>query len=294
MSFPPSIWDSNGTFGGHSLFQSNVPSSGNDKQQYSCWSPFGGSSSSKPMDFGNLNKPEEEMSEGIRALLEITRNFKNQSKFEDIHFAKVQESPSKSLVSNVAVNSLPSLQQAQLRITNLPHNRQSGNTGMNNYAMAVKRTLDQNKENTNNNNVILSTSSTAPLNGSINRGTNIQGEQPPRNKWFDKNIRSTVNAKETEGGPRINGRSIVNGINLNSLKFVKPARQCPRWDKPKHRIEEPNCPLWHPRERCQYYPRCRLTAEVCGFGHPFCGEYCDCAPEKRSLQMNHMPRKETN
>lgn len=139
---------------------------------------------------------------------------------------------------------------------------------MNNYAMAVKRTLDQNKENTNNNNVILSTSSTAPLNGSINRGTNIQGEQPPRNKWFDKNIRSTVNAKETEGGPRINGRlrfvvkstkhyifiylrSIVNGINLNSLKFVKPARQCPRWDKPKHRIEEPNCPLWHPRERCQ-------------------------------------------
>jgi hypothetical protein len=78
-----------------------------------------------------------------------------------------------------------------------------------------------------------------------------------------------VNAKEMEGGPKINGRwvinllfyilvlsklifrSIVNGIILKSLKFVKPARQCPKWDKSKHRIEEPNCPLWHPRERCQ-------------------------------------------
>lgn len=37
----------------------------------------------------------------------------------------------------------------------------------------------------------------------------------------------------------------------------------------------------------RYYPKCTLTAEVCGFGHPFCGEICYCAPKKRSLQKNH-------
>lgn len=153
----------------------------------------------------------------------------------------------------------------------MPHHRPTGGAGTNNYAMAVKRTLDPKKEHTNN--AAPPASSAAPLMsqiGTFNRGTNIQTEQSqilsPRSKWFDRNIRSPVNAKEIEGGPKINGRlefnfdifnvgsifrSIVNGINLNSLKFVKPARQCPKWDKPKHRIDEPNCPLWHPRERCQ-------------------------------------------
>lgn len=37
----------------------------------------------------------------------------------------------------------------------------------------------------------------------------------------------------------------------------------------------------------RYYPKCTLTAEVCGFGHPFCGEICQCEPKKRSLQKNH-------
>nr|CAD2153865.1 unnamed protein product [Meloidogyne enterolobii] len=299
MSFNP-IWDFNGTFGEYGFFQPT--STGSDAPQFSGsgWSPFGGSSSTRAMDFSSMNKPEEEMSDGIRALLEITRNFKNQSKFEDISFTKAQESPSKAIVSSPAFRCSPSPQQAQLRITNLPHHRPTGGAGTNNYAMAVKRTLDPKKEHTNNA-APPASSAAAPLMsqiGTFNRGTNIQTEQSqilsPRSKWFDRNIRSPVNAKEIEGGPKINGRSIVNGINLNSLKFVKPARQCPRWDKPKHRIDEPNCPLWHPRERCQYYPRCRLTAEVCGFGHPFCGDFCDCAPEKRSLQLNHMPRKEGN
>nr|CAD2208020.1 unnamed protein product [Meloidogyne enterolobii] len=255
MSFNP-IWDFNGTFGEYGFFQST--STGSDAPQFSGsgWSPFGGSSSTRAMDFSSMNKPEEEMSDGIRALLEITRNFKNQSKFEDISFTKAQESPSKAIVSSPAVRCSPSPQQAQLRITNLPHHRPTGGAGTNNYAMAVKRTLDPKKEHANN--AAPPASSAAPLMsqiGTFNRGTNIQTEQSqilsPRSKWFDRNIRSPVNAKEIEGGPKINGRSIVNGINLNSLKFVKPARQCPRWDKPKHRIDEPNCPLWHPRERCQ-------------------------------------------
>lgn len=37
----------------------------------------------------------------------------------------------------------------------------------------------------------------------------------------------------------------------------------------------------------RYYPKCTLSAEVCGFGHPFCGEYCMCGPTERSLQKNH-------
>uniref|UniRef100_A0A915E0Z8 Uncharacterized protein n=1 Tax=Ditylenchus dipsaci TaxID=166011 RepID=A0A915E0Z8_9BILA len=65
----------------------------------------------------------------------------------------------------------------------------------------------------------------------------------------------------------LNGATVVNGINLANLKQ-----------------EQPNCRLWHPRELCKYYPKCTLTAEVCGFGHPFCGIYCECDPKKRSLQ----------
>jgi hypothetical protein len=144
--------------------------------------------------------------------LEITRNFKNQSKFEDIQFAKAQELPSDALVSNNAtVHCSPSSQQAQLRITNLPHYR-GGGTGMNNYAMAVKRTLDQKKENTNNIvPPIPPTSSATPLTlphiGTFNRGNNMEQTLfSPRSKWFDRNIRNTVNAKEIDGGPKINGR----------------------------------------------------------------------------------------
>lgn len=85
----------------------------------------------------------------------------------------------------------------------------------------------------------------------------------------------------------LNGATIVNGINLNNLKFVKPAPQCFKWDDKNHRSDQPNCRLWHPRELCKYYPNCTLTADVCGFGHPFCGEYCRCEPKNRSLQENH-------
>lgn len=81
--------------------------------------------------------------------------------------------------------------------------------------------------------------------------------------------------------------TFVNGVNLNSLKFVKPAPQCPKWDKPKHRFDEPHCPLWHPRVICTYYPSCQLTAEICGYAHPFCGPICKCDPSNRSLQKNH-------
>jgi len=86
----------------------------------------------------------------------------------------------------------------------------------------------------------------------------------------------------------INGATIVNGINLAGLKFVKPMPQCYQWNKRLHQHEQPNCRLWHPRELCKYYPTCHLTAEVCGFGHPFCSDdYCRCIPERRDKQLNH-------
>jgi len=68
---------------------------------------------------------------------------------------------------------------------------------------------------------------------------------------------------------------------------VKPAPQCPKWDKADHRTKEPHCPFWHPRVICNYYPNCQLTAQVCGYAHPFCGDVCKCDPKNRSLQKNH-------
>jgi len=91
------------------------------------------------------------------------------------------------------------------------------------------------------------------------------------------------NNKENQANKQLRNQAIVNGVNLNSLKFVKPAPQCPKWNKPKHRIEEPHCPFWHPRVICSYYPNCQLTAEVCGYAHPFCGDFCTCDPKK----INH-------
>lgn len=135
-----------------------------------------------------------------------------------------------------------------------------------NYAMAVKKTLEPRKAAA----VKVVYQQQQPAQSLATTQLPSKSKHPTEESssgWVDKNGRRTVNAKEMEGGPRINGRlvgnwvsdylkisfysSIVNGINLNSLKFVKPARQCPKWDKPKHRIDEPNCPLWHPRERCQ-------------------------------------------
>ncbi|KAI1732207.1 hypothetical protein Ddc_01062 [Ditylenchus destructor] len=116
-----------------------------------------------------------------------------------------------------------------------------------------------------------------------------------RTKVNDTNVASRINpAKLSSTADQmpsrvrtLNGATIVNGINLNNLKFVKPAPQCVNWNEKRHRIDQPNCRLWHPRELCKYYPNCTLTADVCGFGHPFCGEYCRCDPNKRSLQENH-------
>lgn len=130
-------------------------------------------------------------------------------------------------------------------------------------------------------------------------------KQPPNNKA--KHPAATENNKENQSNKSPKTTAFVNGVNLNSLKFVKPAPQCPKWDKPKHRkelhphyllnylntyqkipgIEEPHCPLWHPRVVCQYYPNCQLTAEVCGYAHPFCADVCKCDSKNRSLQKNH-------
>jgi len=95
----------------------------------------------------------------------------------------------------------------------------------------------------------------------------------------------------TKRAPRtlMNGKDVVNGVDLSTLKFVKPAPQCFHWDDPNHKRDQPNCTKWHPRSLCRYHPCCRLTAEVCGFGHPFCNKegYCNCEPTKRSLQLHH-------
>lgn len=50
----------------------------------------------------------------------------------------------------------------------------------------------------------------------------------------------------------LNGATIINGINLANLKFVKPASQCIYWENPQHRIDQPNCQLWHPKELCKF------------------------------------------
>lgn len=64
---------------------------------------------------------------------------------------------------------------------------------------------------------------------------NIKKEEKPYNK------------------PRIlNGATIINGVNLANLKFVKPAPQCFYWENHQHRIEKLNCRLWHPRELCKF------------------------------------------
>ncbi|KAL3116227.1 hypothetical protein niasHT_004398 [Heterodera trifolii] len=87
----------------------------------------------------------------------------------------------------------------------------------------------------------------------------------------------------------IRKRQFVNGIHL---KFIKPASQCPNWDKPNHRKDEPGCTLWHPKAPCYFYPNCRLTADLCGFAHPFCAKNgCKCGSIGQSPQLNHLPRK---
>lgn len=50
----------------------------------------------------------------------------------------------------------------------------------------------------------------------------------------------------------LNGATIINGVNLANLKFVKPASQCFYWKDQQHRINQPNCKLWHPRELCKF------------------------------------------
>lgn len=94
-------------------------------------------------------------------------------------------------------------QQQAFRITGLPlatYNQPSAAKNTN-YAMAVKKTLEPKK---------------AP-NVSFRQQ---QQQQKPQEQmqttepddpltWVDKNGRRTVNAKEMEGGPKINGRLVV-------------------------------------------------------------------------------------
>lgn len=83
--------------------------------------------------------------------------------------------------------------------------------------------------------------------------------QSNRTKMNDINVVSRINpaklsyiADQMPSRVRtLNGATIVNGINLNNLKFVKPAPQCVKWDEKRHRIDQPNCRLWHPRELCK-------------------------------------------
>jgi hypothetical protein len=70
----------------------------------------------------------------------------------------------------------------------------------NNYAMAVKKTLEpRNMAN------VIYRQQTPPQTPTPTPPTLMAQSLEPKT-WFDKNGRRTVNAKEMEGGPKINGR----------------------------------------------------------------------------------------
>uniref|UniRef100_A0A914IEM4 C3H1-type domain-containing protein n=1 Tax=Globodera rostochiensis TaxID=31243 RepID=A0A914IEM4_GLORO len=109
-----------------------------------------------------------------------------------------------------------------------------------------------------------------------------------KNEMQTKNVPSSAIRCRAKS---IRKRQFVNGIHL---KFIKPASQCPDWDKPGHRDQKPGCTMWHPKAPCYFYPNCRLTAELCGFAHPFCGNYgCKCGNGAQSPQLNHLPAQLT-